>query len=186
MTFKISKMLLLILGAYALTFLQSHWHGPRLWLGFQPDLTPALLVFVGMTMGAGYVSSLALVSGLWLDSLSANPFGISVFPLFFIGWIVFCIREKIMIREFMAQLYLGVIASLIVFLLQLILLRMLAFSPMIGWEMVFWSFLNAFFCGVSVPLFNFLNKVFIRWFSHSSYEPNKWLNNNRQIVRGKD
>ena len=84
MTFKISKMLLLILGAYVLTFLQSHWHGPRLWLGFQPDLTPALLVFVGMTMGAGYVSSLALVSGLWLDSLSANPFGISVFPLFFI------------------------------------------------------------------------------------------------------
>jgi cell shape-determining protein MreD len=82
MTFKISKMLLLILGAYVLTFLQSHWHGPRLCLGFQPDLTPALLVFVGMTMGAGYVSSLALVSGLWLDSLSANPFGISVFPLF--------------------------------------------------------------------------------------------------------
>ncbi len=71
MIFRIGKMLLLLLGAYFLTFMQSYWHGPRLWLGFQPDLTPALLVFVGMTMGAGYVSSLALATGLWLDS----PFG---------------------------------------------------------------------------------------------------------------
>ena len=29
--------------------MQSHWSGPRLWLGFQPDLSPALLVFVGLT-----------------------------------------------------------------------------------------------------------------------------------------
>jgi len=186
MIFRIGKMLLLLLGAYFLTFMQSYWHGPRLWLGFQPDLTPALLVFVGMTMGAGYVSSLALAAGLWLDSLSANPFGISIFPLFFVGWVVFCIREKIMIREFMAQIYLGVIASLFVFLFQLILLGMLSVSPMIGWEMAFWSLLNAFFCGLSVPLFSCLHKVFRRWFSNSPYEPNKWLNNNRQIVRGKD
>ncbi|MDP6893571.1 MAG: rod shape-determining protein MreD [Verrucomicrobiota bacterium] len=186
MTFRISKMLLLLLGAYFLTFMQSHWHGPRLWLGFQPDLTPALLVFVGMTMGARYISTVALATGLWLDSLSANPFGISVFPLFLVGWIVFYIREKIMTKEFMAQLYLGVIASLTVFLFQLILLGMLSVNPMIGWEIVFWSILNAFLCGVSVPLLNFMYKVFIRWFSHPPYEPNKWLNNNRQIVRGKD
>ena len=186
MTFRISKMLLLLIVAYVLTFIQSYWHWPRLLLGFQPDLTPAFLVFVGMTMGAGYVSSMALATGLWLDSLSANPFGISVLPLFFVGWVVFCVREKIMTREFMAQIYLGIIAGLIVFLFQLILLRIFSVNPMIGWEMVFWSLLNAFFCGLFVPLLTLSHKAFGRWFSHPSYEPNKWLDNNRQIVRGKD
>ena len=96
MNFKFNKMLLLLLGVYFLIFLQSHWQEPRRWLGFQPDFTPALMVFVGLTMGAGYVSTIALMSGLWLDSLSANPFGMSIFPLFLVGWIVFCFRKKIM------------------------------------------------------------------------------------------
>lgn len=178
-------MLTLLLGVYFLIFLQSHWQMPRLWLGFQPDLTPALMVFVGLTMGAGYVSSIALMSGLWLDSLSANPFGMSILPLFLVGWIVFCFRKKIMAVEFMAQIYLGILGGLIVFLLQLTLLILLSFNPLIGWEMIFLAMLNAFFCGLAVPFFYLLHKWFKSLFSHSSHEPNKWRNNNRQIVRGK-
>ena len=185
MTLRFNKMLTLLLGVYFLIFLQSHWQMPRLWLGFQPDLTPALMVFVGLTMGAGYVSSIALMSGLWLDSLSANPFGMSILPLFLVGWIVFCFRKKIMAVEFMAQIYLGILGGLIVFLLQLTLLILLSFNPLIGWEMIFLAMLNAFFCGLAVPFFYLLHKWFKSLFSHSSHEPNKWRNNNRQIVRGK-
>ena len=47
MTGRLNKILVLLLGAYLLIFLQSHLDWPRLWLGFQPDLTPALLVCVG-------------------------------------------------------------------------------------------------------------------------------------------
>ena len=46
MTGRFNKILVLLLGAYLLIFLQSHLDWPRLWLGFQPDLTPALLVCV--------------------------------------------------------------------------------------------------------------------------------------------
>ena len=186
MTLRFNKMLTLLLGVYFLIFLQSHWQMPRLWLGFQPDLTPALMVFVGLTMGAGYVSSIALMSGLWLDSLSANPFGMSVLPLFLVGWIVFCFRKKIMAVEFMAQIYLGILGGLLVFLLQLTLLKLLSFNPLIGWGMFFFAMLNAFFCGLAVPFFYLLHKWFKSLFSHSSYEPNNWGNNNRQIVRGKN
>ena len=185
MTLRFNKMLVLLLGVYFLIFLQSHWQVPRLWLGFQPDLTPALMVFVGLTMGAGYVSSIALMSGLWLDSLSANPFGMSILPLFLVGWIVFCFRKKIMAVEFMAQIYLGILGGILVFLLQLTLLKLLSFNPLIGWGMVFFAMLNAFFCGLAVPFFYLLHKWFKSLFSHSSHEPNKWRNNNRQIVRGK-
>ena len=183
---RINKILVLFLGVYILAFMQSHWSGPRLWLGFQPDLSPALLVFVGLTMGAGYVSTLAIFTGLLLDSLSANPLGVSVLPLFFAGWVVFCFREKVMVRELFAQVYLGIMAGLIVFLFQLILLILVQANPMFGWGMGFWALLNSLFCGAAVPLFNLLSKTFEQWFSHPSYNPNRWPNSNRQIVRGKD
>ena len=44
---RLNMILVLLLGVYLLIFLQSHLDWPRLWLGFQPDLTPALLVCVG-------------------------------------------------------------------------------------------------------------------------------------------
>jgi hypothetical protein len=87
--------------------------------------------------------------------------------------------------EFMAQIYLGILGGLLVFLLQLTLLILLSFNPLIGWEMIFLAMLNAFFCGLAVPFFYLLHKWFKSLFSHSSHEPNKWRNNNRQIVRGK-
>ena len=88
--------------------------------------------------------------------------------------------------EFMAQIYLGILGGLLVFLLQLTLLKLLSFNPLIGWGMCFFALLNAFFCGLAVPFFYLLHKWFNSLFSHSSYEPNNWRNNNRQIVRGKN
>ena len=58
---RLNKMLVLLLGGYLLIFFQSHLDWPRLWLGFQPDLTPALLVCVGLRMGAGHISTTAAV-----------------------------------------------------------------------------------------------------------------------------
>ena len=94
--------------------------------------------------------------------------------------------QHVMAVEFMAQMYLGILGGLLVFLLQLTLLKMLSFNPLIGWGMFFFAMLNAFFCGLAVPFFYLLHKWFKSLFSHSSYEPNNWGNNNRQIVRGKN
>ena len=186
MTGRINKILVMLLGAYLLIFLQSHLHMPRLWLGFQPDLTPALLVCVGLTMGAGHISTTALLAGLWMDSLSANPLGISILPLFVAGWLVFCFREQILGGEFVAQFYLGTVAGLGVPIMQVVLLKMSGATPLLGWEMGMWALFNGLFCGAAVPLFDRLAKRLDRWFSHPAYDPNRWPNDNRQIVRGKD
>jgi len=183
---RINKILVLLLGVYLLIFMQSHMNWPRLWFGFQPDLTPALLVCVGLTMAAGYISTTAVLTGLWLDSLSANPLGVSILPLFIAGWMVYCFREKILGGEFVAQFYLGTTAGLLVPLMQLGLLKMTWATPLLGWEMGLWALVNALFCGAAVPLLDWLTKRFTSWFSHPLYEPNRWPNEARQIVRGKD
>ena len=143
----------LLIGAYLLVFLQSHWQGPRLWLGFQPDLTPALLICAGLTLGAGQVSTSAMLTGLWLDSLSANPLGLSVLPLFIAGWAVFTFRDLILRDDLVAQFYLGTAAGAAVPLLQVWLLRLVGATPLFGWEMGVWWIINALFCGLAVHYF---------------------------------
>ena len=186
MTGRINKTVVLLIGAYLLVFAQSHWQGPRLWLGFQPDLTPALLVCAGLVLGAGQVSSAAVLTGLWLDSLSANPLGLSVLPLFVVGWAVFNFRDLILRNELLAQFYLGTAAGALVPLLQVWLLQLVGSNPLLGWQMGAWCLLNALLCGMAVPVFDRLAKLLYRWLSHPPYDPNRWPNENRQIVRGKN
>ena len=173
------------MGAYMIVFLQSHCHAPRLWLGFQPDLTPAILVCAGLMLAAGQVTSTAILTGLWLDSLSANPLGISVLPLFVAGWAVMNFRELILREEFVVQFYLGTIAGAAVPLLQLLLLQLVGENPLLGWQMTWWCLVNALFCGVAVPVFCYIVNIFDRWFSHPPYDSSNWPNENRQIVRRK-
>ena len=71
-------------------------------------------------------------------------------------------------------------------LMQIGLLKMTGATPLLGWEMGLWALINALFCGVAVPLFDGLAKRLVGWFSHPVYDPNRWPNENRQIVRGKD
>lgn len=186
MTGRINKTIALLIGAYLLVFVQSHWQGPRLWLGFQPDLTPALLVCAGLALGAGQVSSAAVLTGLWLDSLSANPLGLSVLPLFVAGWAVFSFRDLILRNELVAQFYLGTAAGALVPLLQAWLLQLVDSNPLLGWQMGAWCLINALLCGVAVPVFDRLAKLLDRWLSHPVHDPNRWPNANRQIVRGKN
>ena len=93
MTGRLNKILVLLLGAYLLIFLQSHLDWPRALAGVPADLTPALLVCGGLN-GAGHISTTAVLSGLWLDSLSANPLGVSILPLFAAGWVVLRFRKR--------------------------------------------------------------------------------------------
>ena len=72
--------------------------------------------------------------------------------------------------EFMAQIYLGILGGLLVFLLQLTLLKLLSFNPLIGWGMLFFAMINAFFCGLAVPFFYLLNKWFKSLFSKGCYD----------------
>src|SRR5258706_10846770 len=86
-----------ILGAaFLAVFWQAAFNGVRHLLGAQIDLLPALMVYASLYGGFTTVVLLAVLGGLWFDSLSANPLGVSVLPLFIIGVSIYASRELIL------------------------------------------------------------------------------------------
>jgi rod shape-determining protein MreD len=127
---------LILLAAMLAVFLESALDGSRSILGAQVDLLPALMVYAGLKSGWGTISVLALTGGLAFDTLSSNPLGISVLPLFAVGYIICARRELILKDEMLAQLTLGLFASAAVPLMTLVMLSGTRVSPAIGWYSV--------------------------------------------------
>ena len=83
-----------VLGAaFLAVFWEAAFGGVRHLLGAQVDLLPPLMVYAGLCTGMTTVTLLALCGGLWFDSLSANPLGVTVLPLFAIGLAIHLKRE---------------------------------------------------------------------------------------------
>ena len=103
---------ILVLGtAFLAVFWEAAFGGVRHFLGAQIDLLPPLMVYAGLCTGITTVTALALAGGLWFDSLSANPLGVTVLPLFAAGLAIHLNRELILRDETFAQLVLGLSAS---------------------------------------------------------------------------
>ena len=112
-----------VLGAACLAvFWEAAFSGVRHLLGAQIDLLPPLMVYAGLCTGLTTVTLLALCGGLWFDSLSASPLGVTVLPLFVIGLAIHLNRELILRDQPFAQLVLGLGASAAVQVLTLLLL----------------------------------------------------------------
>ena len=60
------------------------------------DLLPALMVYAALNADIVTVSLLAVFGGLWFDALSANPPGVSILPLFAVGFVIWLQRELIL------------------------------------------------------------------------------------------
>ena len=124
----------LVLGT---TFLAVFWEaafgGVRQVLGAQIDLLPSLVVYASLCTGLTTVLLLSFLGGLWFDSLSANPLGVSVLPLLVIGITIYLKRELILRDQPFAQLVLGSCASAITPLLSLSVLLTMGHSPHLGW-----------------------------------------------------
>ena len=52
-----------------------------------------------------------MLGGLWFDSLSANPLGVTILPLFVVGFPIYLRRELILRELLFAQFVLGAVAS---------------------------------------------------------------------------
>ena len=112
----------LVLGAaFLAVFWEAAFGGVRHLLGAQIDLLPPLMVYASLCTGITTVVLLAVCGGLWFDSLSANPLGVTVLPLFAIGLAIYLRRELILRDETFAQLVLGLGASAAAPLLTLLL-----------------------------------------------------------------
>ena len=174
----------ILVAAFLAVFLESNYRGLRNLLGAQIDLLPALVVYASLSASISTVALLSTLSGLWFDSLSANPLGISVLPLFIIGFAIHYCRDLILREQLYAQVVLGAAASAAAPLFTLLSLFGAGAEPLVNWWSL-WQWLvmacgGAAFTPVFFRLFDRLNRAFnYQPLPESSFRPD------REIKRGR-
>ena len=127
------KTILILAFAFLAVFGEATLSAPRHWLGAQIDLLPALMIYAALNAGLPTIALLALFGGIWFDTLSANPLGISILPLAAIGWPVYLRRDLILRDLPFAQFVLGAAASAVAPVLTLLLLLSGGKELLLGW-----------------------------------------------------
>jgi len=179
-----TRTLFLLLAAFLAVFWQAAFGGIRWLTGAQVDFLPCIMVYAALTGNIFEVSVLAVLGGTWLDSLSANPLGTSVLPLFVVGLGILAASELILKDETFAQFMFGLIASALSPLLTLLLLLTVGHSPLIGWGTVWQWFIMGLLGAAATPLWFGVFDWLDRNFAHSrattsSFRPD------REIRRGR-
>jgi cell shape-determining protein MreD len=121
--------ILILAVAYAAVFFEAWFDGFRNVLGTQIDFLPALMVYAGLTHGLFTIGLAAVCGGLWFDSLSANPLGVSMLPLLLIGLAAQQGREWVASDHFPARFCMGAAASALQPLLVLFILLNIGQPP---------------------------------------------------------
>jgi len=154
--------ILILLAALIAVFWQTAFHGLHRLLGAQIDLLPALMVYASLSAGFSTVALLAVCGGLWFDSLSANPLGVSVLPLLIVGVSLYSTRDLILRSQFLARFILGLIASIAVPAFTLIFLLTTSRQPLFGWGTLWQFVVMSLAGGIATP---FIFEVF-DWLHH--------------------
>jgi rod shape-determining protein MreD len=141
--------IIILAAAFLAVFLQASFNGLRHLLGVQVDLLPSLVVYASLSSGVTTLALLAVCGGLWFDSVSANPLGTSVLPLFIVGLLIHQYQGLILRQQRFAQLVLGLTASAAVPVLTLLLLINTGSQPLIGWFSL-WQWLVMSLAGAAV------------------------------------
>ncbi len=174
----------LIAVTYLTVFLTAWQSGTRNWLGVQLDFLPALMVYCGLSVDWGTLSVIAVLGGLWFDSLSANPLGISILPLFLIGFVIERNRGLILRDQTYAQFCLGAAASVSAPILTLLMLLSMGNKPLFGWGSIWqWVIMGAL-GGASAP---FYFRLFARIETAFNFQrhPEPSFRPDREVKRGR-
>jgi len=177
--------ILILSAAYIAVYLEAAFNGVRHLLGAQIDLLPVLIVYASLSSSLATVTLLAVMGGLWFDSLSNNPLGISMLPLFLAGFVIYLRRGLILREQYFARFVLGLAASATVPALTLLLLLSMRQKPVLGWGTIWqWMVMSlggAILTPICFRLFDRLNRALsYRPVSVSSFRPD------REIRRGRN
>lgn len=175
---------LILAAAYVVVFIEAAFQGPRHWMGAQVELLPSLMVCASLTRGLPTLTALAITGGLCYDSLSANPIGVSILPLFLAGWSIQRYKGLILRDQVFVQRLLGLAASAAVPVMTLLILLNTDRRPLFGW-FTFWQVLVMSLVGAVVTPLWF--KVF-DWMAHAlNYKPIEQTSFrlDREIKRGR-
>jgi len=174
----------ILVVAYLVVFFQATFNELRQWIGVQIDLLPGLVVYASLSSGILTVTLVSVCGGLWLDSLSANPLGISILPLFVVGLLIQRSRDLILREQPFAQFVLGTTGSAAVSLGTVLLIMNTHLQPLIGWfslwQWVVLSLVGGAITPVWFQCFDWLETALTyRPQGESSFRPD------RQIKRGR-
>lgn len=148
--------ILILLAALLAVFGQSAFTGLRNLVGAQVDLLPALMVYTALTASPFMMITLAVVGGLFFDTLSVNPLGTSVLPLLAVGFLIQLRRDLLLREQVYAQFVLGLLASAIAPVISVLILLTLGKSPLLGWGSLWQWTVMSVGGGVAAPVFFFL------------------------------
>jgi cell shape-determining protein MreD len=138
--------------AFVAVFLEAAFNLPRHLFGAQIDLLPALMVYTALTNGFATITLLAVLGGLWFDSLSLNPLGASVLPLLVIGVAIYRSRDLLLREHTFAQVVLGGSAAAFQPLGTLFVLLNVGAAPLLGWFSLWQWLVMALAGGIMTPL----------------------------------
>jgi rod shape-determining protein MreD len=176
--------ILILAGAFVAVFLEAWFDGFRDVLGAQIDLLPALMVYAGLSEGPLTIILTALCGGLWFDSLSSNPLGVSVLTLLLIGLLAYVGRDVLAREHAAAQFALGAAASALQPLVTLFILLNIGSAPLLGWKSLWQWIVLTVGGGLMTPLiFAFFNRI-RRAFEYQPV-PESSFRPDRQIKRGR-
>jgi rod shape-determining protein MreD len=176
--------ILIFAAAFLAVFGEAMFPGLRHLLGAQVDLLPAIMVYAALNANSTTVALLAIFGGLWFDALSANPLGITILPLFAVGFAIFSQRDLILRELSFAQIVLGTVASAIMPALTVLLLLTAGKEPLLGWGSLWQWFVMTVGGAVATPVIFAL----FEWCSHAlGYQPRteSSFRPDREIHRGR-
>jgi cell shape-determining protein MreD len=177
------RTLLVLMVTFLAVFVQAALNAPRQWLGAQVNVLPPLMVYCAVNSEVGTLGLVAVCGGLWSDALSANPLGISVLPLFWLGLGLHRWRDVLLRELAYAQFVLGLAASAAVPVATVLLLLTAGERPLVGWGSL-WQLAVVSVGGAALtPVFFWLLERLARWFA---YPPAGWVSfrPDREIKRG--
>lgn len=177
-------ILALFLFAWLAVFAQTQFPVLTNLLHLPVTVLPALMVFAALTHGIVAVAGLAVWAGLGADALSAHPIGISILPLFVVGFLLHLRRHLILREQTYAQFWLGLGAGVSVPTLTLLMLYLDSQRPVLGpfhlWQILLTGLLNGLLCPALFRLFDALRRTFdYQPMAESSFRPD------REIKRGR-
>jgi len=180
----IFNTILVLAAAFLAVFGEAVVPAPRHLLGAQIDLLPALMIYAALNTNVVGVSILAVCGGLWFDALSANPLGVTILPLFAVGFPI-CLQREFILRELpFAQFVLGAIASAAVPAMTVLLLLNGGSEPLLGWGSLWqWLVMTAGGAAATPIIFALFN-----WCNHAlGYQPRTETSfrPDREIRRGR-
>jgi cell shape-determining protein MreD len=175
----------ILIVAYLLVWLQATFNELRGLLGAQIDLLPSLIVYVALSSGIVSLTIVSVCAGLWLDSLSANPLGVSLLPLFLIGLLIQRNRDFILRDQTYAQMVIGFAASAAAPFLIVVLLLNLDERPLLGWfslwQWLLMSIAGALMTPVWFRVFDLAGKALnYRPLGETSFRPDREIKRGRQ------